>query len=69
MRIVKIKVGRANLADTLNTMREWLDRKKCYLSHFGHTSEGDGVIVISAGFAQEDDPRIDEFQQQFGVVS
>jgi hypothetical protein len=69
MRIVKIRIDQAKLADTLNTMREWLDRKNCYLSHFGHMREGDGVIVISAGFPTEDDPRVDEFEQRFGRVN
>ena len=46
----------ASFADTLNAMREWLDRRKCYLSHFRHVSGDDGTVVISAGFPTADDP-------------
>jgi hypothetical protein len=68
MRIVKIRVEQASFADTLNAMREWLDRKNCYLAHFRHLSGDDGIIVISAGFAKADDPRVDEFERQFSGV-
>jgi hypothetical protein len=66
MRTIEIRVDRAEFADILNKMREWLDREKCYLSHFRHTSGEDGIIVISAGFPSADDPRVDAFHRQFG---
>jgi hypothetical protein len=66
MRTIEIRVNQASLADTLSAMREWLDREKCYLSHFRHTNADDGTIVISASFSNDYDPRIDAFQRQFG---
>ena len=68
MRTVEIRIDQASFADTLSAMREWLDRRKCYLSHFRHVTGDDGIVVISAGFPSADDPRIDEFQRQFGGV-
>jgi hypothetical protein len=47
MRTVEIRVPQASLADILNSMREWLDRERCNLSHFRHTSGDDGIIVIA----------------------
>ena len=66
MRTVEIRVSQASLADTLNSMREWLDRERCNLAHFRHTSGEDGIIVISAGFATADDRHVDAFHRQFG---
>ena len=68
MRIIEIRVDQAIFADTLNAMREWLDREKCYLSQFRHRSDDDGTIVISAGFSKADDPRVDAFHRQFSGV-
>ena len=31
MRSIEIRIEQARFADTLSAMREWLDRKKCYL--------------------------------------
>jgi hypothetical protein len=69
MRTIEIRVPEIKLADTLNGMREWLDREKCYLSRFRHESGKDGTVVISASFTNADDPRLDEFHQQFSQAS
>jgi hypothetical protein len=66
MRTIEIRVPQAEFADILNAMREWLDREKCFLSRFSHASGKDGIVVISAGFPNADDPRLDAFHQQFG---
>jgi hypothetical protein len=66
MRTIQIRVNQASLADTLSAMREWLDREKCYLSHFRHENGDDGTIVISASFSNDGDPRIDAFLRKFG---
>jgi hypothetical protein len=68
MRIIEIRVDQAIFADTLNAMREWLDREKCYLSQFRHKNDDDGTILIIAGFSDADDPRVDAFHRQFGGV-
>jgi hypothetical protein len=69
MRTIEIRVPSARLADTLNAMREWLDREKCYLSRFRYESGNDGTAVISVSFSNNDDPRLDEFHQQFNHAS
>lgn len=65
VRTIEIRVPEKSLAGILNSMREWLDREKCDLSHFRYTSGEDGVIVISAGFPNPDDPRVDAFHRRF----
>lgn len=65
MRTVEIRIDQASFADTLKSMREWLDRERYHLAHFRHTSRNDGSIVISAGFANADDPRVEAFYRQF----
>jgi hypothetical protein len=47
-------------------MREWLDRERCNLSQFRHTSGEDGVIIISVGFSGTDGLKADAFLLQFG---
>jgi hypothetical protein len=69
MRTIKIRTDQANLGETLKSMREWLDREKYHLSHFRHVSGDDGSIVISAGFANPDDPRIEAFHRKFGGLA
>ena len=65
MRTIEIRVNQTSLADTLSAMREWLDREKCYLSHFRQQSGDDGTVVISLSFSDDYDPRIDAFHRQF----
>jgi len=48
---IEIMVKQADLADTLAAMREWLDRERCVLSHFCHTGDGAGFVVIYANVA------------------
>jgi hypothetical protein len=69
MRTIQIRVDQANLADTLGAMREWLDRERCYLSHFRHEIGEGGIVIISAGFSNDYDPRVDAFQRQFGELA
>jgi hypothetical protein len=39
---IEIRVSQANFAETLNAMREWLDRARCHPSRFSHVSGEDG---------------------------
>jgi hypothetical protein len=66
MRAIEIRIEQASFADTLAAMREWLDREKCNLLHFSHTSNADGTIVISAGFPGADNTHAEAFHRQFG---
>ncbi len=63
---IEIRVSQANFADTLNAMREWLDRERCHPSRFSHVSGEDGNVVISISFPHADDPHLTAFHQQFG---
>jgi|HubBroStandDraft_6_1064221.scaffolds.fasta_scaffold65894_3 hypothetical protein len=54
MQSIEISVKRADLANILSAMREWLDRERCSLLHFRHADGGVGMVVISAGFAAGD---------------
>jgi hypothetical protein len=65
MRTIEIRVDVGAFADTLGAMREWLDREKLHLAHFRHEN-GKGMIVMSVGFANPDDPRVDAFHRTFG---
>jgi hypothetical protein len=68
MRTVEIQVYQANLAATLNAMREWLDREKCSVSHFRHVAGADGTLLISVGFSAPHDTHADAFQARFDDV-
>jgi hypothetical protein len=68
MRTIEIRVYEDGFADTLAAMREWLEREKLYLAHFRHEN-GDGIIVMSVGFANPDDPRVDAFHRKFGDLA
>jgi hypothetical protein len=66
VRTIKIRVDQTGFAEVLSAMREWLDRERCHLTHFRHVTGDDRSVVISAGFANDGDPRIEAFQRQFG---
>jgi hypothetical protein len=68
MRTIQIRVEEGTFADTLGAMREWLDREKLYLAHFRHEIGG-GMIVMSVGFSNPDDPRVDAFHRTFGGLA
>jgi hypothetical protein len=55
MRTIEIRVYEDGFADSLAAMRDWLEREKLYLAHFRHRND-DGMIVMSVGFANPDDP-------------
>lgn len=65
MRTVEIRVDLARLADTLGAMREWLDGRRCALSHFRHARDTDRTVVISVGFTAIDDTHATEFREHF----
>jgi len=65
VRTIEIRVYEDGFAHTLTVMREWLEREKLYLAHFRHIND-DGMIVMSVGFANPDDPRVDAFHRKFG---
>jgi hypothetical protein len=62
--LIEITIEKADLADTLAAMREWLDRERCILFSFRHEGEGAGAIVIKAEFATQ--ACAQKFQQRFG---
>jgi len=66
MQSVEIRIKQPDLAAALSAMREWLDRERCNLLHFRHTSDGTGIIVINAGFAAGDHACAEAFRQHFG---
>jgi hypothetical protein len=69
MQSIEIHVKQLDLADTLGAMREWLDRKRCNLSHFRHTSDAAGIVVIiSVGFAAGDHACAEAFRQHFSAA-
>ena len=69
MQTIEIRIKRASLADTLGAMREWLDSRRCALSHFRHERDVDGTIVISIGFTSIDDTHANEFREQFDAAT
>ncbi len=69
MRTIEVRVPRAGLAETLGAMREWLDGRRCALSHFRHAHERDETILISLGFTSIDETDADKFCEEFGVAS
>jgi len=69
MQSVEIRIKQPDLAAALSAMREWLDRERCNLLHFRHTSDGTGIVVINAGFAEGDHVCAEAFRQHFGAAA
>jgi hypothetical protein len=62
MRVIEVRVNRADFANTLAEMRQWLDRKNRPLVQFETESEGD-IIGIKVKFDAND--LAEEFRQAF----
>jgi hypothetical protein len=62
MRVIEVRVNRADFANTLAEMRQWLDRKNRPLVHFETESDG-GIISIKVKFDAND--LAEQFRQAF----
>jgi hypothetical protein len=45
MRVVELRVGRADFADALAMMRQWLDQNHCPSVRFESVAEKGGVLI------------------------
>ena len=63
VRTIEVKASRASFADTLGSMRLWLDNRRSPLVRF-ETASQDGIVLIKVSF--EDDGLADEFRREFG---
>ncbi len=68
MRVVHVRVSRADFADNFEAMAEWLDRNNCRLERFETEAGGGGSIIIKAQFAEGDlaEQFLREFQGNYG---
>jgi hypothetical protein len=64
MYLVQVCVPRADFANALGTMREWLDNRKCPAVRFETAAEGDAVR-IALDFPSES--LAEAFRQEFSV--
>jgi hypothetical protein len=62
MRVIEVRVNRADFANTLAEMRQWLDRKSRPLVLFETESDGD-IISIKVKFEAND--LAEQFRQAF----
>ena len=62
MRVVHVRVPRADFADSLGKMREWLDRNDCRLVRFETEADAD-TITIKVQF--DGDDLAEAFRQAF----
>ena len=62
MRVVHVRVSRADFADKLGEMREWLDRQNSPLVRFETAGDGDTINIL----VQFDG---DDLAEQFGQDS
>ena len=65
MRVVQVSVSRAEFADTLGAMRNWLDHNNRPLVRFDTATEGE-TIIIKVQF--EDDAVGEAFRDEFGGI-
>jgi hypothetical protein len=62
MRVIEVRVNRADFANTLAEMRQWLDRKNRPLVQF-ETESDNGIISIKVKFDAND--LAEQFRQAF----
>jgi len=63
-RVVKVRVSATVFADTLGTMREWLDRNSVIPVRFEHATERNENVLILVEF--EESNLADAFRREFG---
>jgi hypothetical protein len=63
-RVVKVRVSASVFADTLGTMREWLDRNSVIPVRFEHATERNENVLILVEF--EEGNLADAFRREFG---
>ena len=63
-RVVKVRVSATVFADTLGTMREWLDRNSVIPVRFEHATERNENVLILVEF--EEGNLADAFRREFG---
>ncbi len=61
---VALRIDAAELADTFEHMRIWLDHHDCVPVMFDQIGDQTGTIVFNVEF--EDDDLADAFRQEFG---
>ncbi len=62
-RVVEVRVSAIVFADTLGTMREWLDRNSVIPVRFEHATERDEKVLILVEF--EEGNLADAFRREF----
>jgi hypothetical protein len=63
MRVVHVRVSRADFGRIFEAMREWLDCNNCVLEHFGTEAGDGGGIIIKAQF--DDYEMAERFRLEF----
>ena len=66
-RVVEVRVSATAFADTLGTMREWLDRNSVIPVRFEHAAERDENVLILVEF--EGGNLADAFRREFGDIA
>jgi hypothetical protein len=68
MRVVHVRVSRADFGRIFEAMREWLDCNNCVLEHFGTEAGDGGSVIIKAQFTEDDLAGLfrHEFQGNYG---
>jgi hypothetical protein len=61
---VELRINSAELADTFDHMRMWLDHEDCVPVNFDQVGDVSGTIVLRVEF--ENDDLADAFQREFG---
>src|SRR5712691_8927729 len=63
-RVVEVRVSATVFADTLGTMREWLDRNSVIPVRFEHATERNENVLILVEFEERN--LADAFRREFG---
>jgi hypothetical protein len=63
MRVAEVRINRANLGDTLGSMRSWLDHNDAGSTQFETVRERSGFIIVRVEFATDD--LAEAFRRQF----
>jgi len=66
-RVVEVRVSATAFADTLGTMREWLDRNSVIPVRFEHATERNENVLILVEF--EKGNLADAFRREFGDIA
>ncbi len=66
-RVVEVRVSATAFADTLGTMREWLDRNSVIPVRFEHATRRNENVLILVEF--EEGNLADTFRREFGDIT